>query len=276
MPGQQGMVEHVRVRQDQCGVLAGPPAVVRRGVAVVDRGAHAGDRERLEGGELVGGESLGRRQVERGRVAPTGRPRSLPPPTTTRATDRPGTFPTPSRWRSRHGVRPSARLRGLHLVAPRRSDAGVPQRRDDVGLRPTTATGRPVRPGAATSGHGAAARRVRARRPACGPAPAGRAPPGPPPSASPVCRCHTAARGSPSPSGTVHRLHDQFRGPRHDRLPSRHDLGGRSTISAVTSTDRSGTPRRRTSPGCSPVRTTWPSILPVSPPAPTGQEVAVA
>ena len=81
VPGQEGVVQEVGVGEHDVGVVADPPALVGRGVAVVRRGAHPRHGHRLDAGELVGGQRLGRREVDR-RRAPTAR--AWPPPRTPR------------------------------------------------------------------------------------------------------------------------------------------------------------------------------------------------
>ena len=71
--GQQREVQEVGVGQDDVGVLLHPAAFVEGGVAVAgghpDVAGPAGDQEPVQGGELVGGEGLGRAQVQRGRAS---------------------------------------------------------------------------------------------------------------------------------------------------------------------------------------------------------------
>ena len=57
-------MQQVGVGEHDVGVLADPVALLARGVAVVDGGAYAGQIQRGEGAQLVGGERLGRREVE--------------------------------------------------------------------------------------------------------------------------------------------------------------------------------------------------------------------
>ena len=69
VPRQQRMVQEVGVGEHDVGVVADPPPLVGRRVAVVRGRPHPGDRHRLDPGELVGGQRLGRREVD-GRRAP--------------------------------------------------------------------------------------------------------------------------------------------------------------------------------------------------------------
>ena len=70
--GQQRVVHEVGVGEDQLGVVADPAALLGGGVAVVGRRTDPGDGHRLHRRELVGGQRLGRGEVER-RRAPPGR-----------------------------------------------------------------------------------------------------------------------------------------------------------------------------------------------------------
>jgi hypothetical protein len=73
--GQQPSVEHVGVGQQQVGVLPRPGAFLVAGVAVVGGGPHAGGQgggQTAQGAQLVGGERLGRREVQGGRAPPAG------------------------------------------------------------------------------------------------------------------------------------------------------------------------------------------------------------
>ena len=72
--GQQRAVQHVGVGQDVLGVVARPVALLARAVAVVGREPHV-EPQRLQPGQLVLGERLGRGEVEdrrrrAGRAAP--------------------------------------------------------------------------------------------------------------------------------------------------------------------------------------------------------------
>ena len=73
MAGQQRVVQHVGVGEDVLGVVAGPLALVAAAVAVVG-GDPDVEAERGEPGELVLGQRLGRREVERGGAALAARP----------------------------------------------------------------------------------------------------------------------------------------------------------------------------------------------------------
>ena len=72
--GQHPDVQHVRVGEDQVGAPADRPALLARGVAVVDRVAQPAPADPREPARLVLGERLGRVEVE-GPRAP-GRPRA--------------------------------------------------------------------------------------------------------------------------------------------------------------------------------------------------------
>ena len=64
MPGQQGPVQHVRGGQQVPGVAARPGPLGVGRVAVEGGRLHAGQAERADRRELIGGEGLGRRDVE--------------------------------------------------------------------------------------------------------------------------------------------------------------------------------------------------------------------
>lgn len=66
--GQDAVVQHVGVGQYEPGVFADPLALGARGVAVVAGRAYAVEVEGGDGAQLVGGECLGRGQVEHGRA----------------------------------------------------------------------------------------------------------------------------------------------------------------------------------------------------------------
>ena len=66
--GQDAVVQHVGVGEDDPGVLAGPVALLPGGVAVVGGGADAGQVEGLQRAELVGGQGLGRGEVQHRRL----------------------------------------------------------------------------------------------------------------------------------------------------------------------------------------------------------------
>ena len=70
--GKQRVMHQVGVGHDVLAVVAYPSAFIRRGVAVVGCGSKAGDGQSRQARHLVGGESLGGAQIERG-GAPTGR-----------------------------------------------------------------------------------------------------------------------------------------------------------------------------------------------------------
>ena len=59
-------MQHLRVREHDVRVLAGPGPVVGRSVAVVGHRAQAGDEPRAQRPELVLGERLGREHEQRG------------------------------------------------------------------------------------------------------------------------------------------------------------------------------------------------------------------
>ncbi len=65
-------MQEVGVGQDVLAVVADPAAFVRWGVAVVGRSPQPGDGQSAQARHLVGGQSLGGAQIERG-GAPTGR-----------------------------------------------------------------------------------------------------------------------------------------------------------------------------------------------------------
>ena len=145
VPGQQRVVQHVGVGQDVLGVVARPGALVAAAVAVVG-GDPDVEAERGEPGQLVLGERLGRRQVERGRPALAAR---------TAALERRGQRGELVGQRlagrgagGEHDVLPGVRRVGRgRLVLPRLVDAAGPERVDDRGRRPG-------RPRCAASGPG--------------------------------------------------------------------------------------------------------------------------
>ena len=66
VPGQHRAVQHVRVAEHPAAVPPGPVALVERGVAVQRGRPHVGEVELGEGPQLVGGQRLGRREVQGG------------------------------------------------------------------------------------------------------------------------------------------------------------------------------------------------------------------
>ncbi len=114
-------VQHVGVGEDEVGVLADPFALLDRGVAVVDGGpdgvAERG-REFLDGAQLVGGEGLGGREVERGGAAPVGGLGAVEEARRGPGPDRRGTCRRRCRWRRSPTARP-ARARRRPPGAPR-------------------------------------------------------------------------------------------------------------------------------------------------------------
>jgi hypothetical protein len=70
--GQQRVVHEIGVGQDVLAVVADPAAFVRWGVTVVGRRPQPGDGQSVQARQLVGGQSFGGAQIERG-GAPTGR-----------------------------------------------------------------------------------------------------------------------------------------------------------------------------------------------------------
>ena len=73
VPRQEGVMEQVGVGEDVVRVLPDPPPVVGRGVAVVGGRAQPGQGQPVEPVQLVVGQGLGRRQVQRGRAPPVRR-----------------------------------------------------------------------------------------------------------------------------------------------------------------------------------------------------------
>jgi len=71
MPGKQRVMHEVGVGQDVLAMVADPAAFIRWGVPVVGRGPEPGNGQSRQARHLVGGQSLGRTQIERG-GAPTG------------------------------------------------------------------------------------------------------------------------------------------------------------------------------------------------------------
>ena len=146
---EQGVVQQVRVGEDDVGVLADPAALVGGGVAVVGGGPHARDGQRLDAGELVGGEGLGGRDVEDGGAA-TGR-RGQPVDDRGQPGDEVAQALARGRAGRQHDV--GARVGEVHrlsLVRPRLGDAaareaGQDGRGDPLGpLGDTRGTGREV------------------------------------------------------------------------------------------------------------------------------------
>ena len=129
-------VQHVGVGEQVARVLADPPALLGRGVAVDHRrphvGAEGGDR-----GQLVGGQRLGRRDVQD--PGPGEHPAAL---------EQPGQGGQLVRQRlaggragGHHDVPSGAHQLGdLHLVTPRALDAAAAPARHELRVRP----GRPV------------------------------------------------------------------------------------------------------------------------------------
>ena len=81
VPGQQRVVQQVGVGEDVLRVVADPAPLLRRGVAVVGGRPQPGQRQRLEPGQLVGGQRLGRAT---GRARSPRARRRAPPRRTTR------------------------------------------------------------------------------------------------------------------------------------------------------------------------------------------------
>ena len=145
MGRQQRAVQHVGVGQHVLRVLARPVPLLARAVTVVG-GEPDVEAERLQAGQLVLGEGLGRADVERGRAAllpqPAGAPRhrqrgQLVAERLARRRAR----------RHHHVLAREGRLGGEHLVPPRGRDAPGRERRTDV-------VGHPVRPGSLHRGPG--------------------------------------------------------------------------------------------------------------------------
>ena len=140
--GQHGAVQHVRVAEHPAARAAGPVALVERGVAVERGGPHVREVELGEGAQLVGGQRLGRREVQGGgpRVGgERGEHRQL----------------VGQRLAGRgagrhHDVLPGVgQLGRVHLVGPRRAHAVVDQRVADRRGHPA----RPVRDAPGPGGH---------------------------------------------------------------------------------------------------------------------------
>ncbi len=74
---QEGVVEQVGVGEDVVGVLTDPSPVLGRGVTVVGGGPQPRQGQPVEAVELVVGEGLGRREIERGRAPPVRRERTV-------------------------------------------------------------------------------------------------------------------------------------------------------------------------------------------------------
>ena len=68
MEGQDAVVQHVRVGEDEAAVVARPVPVGQGGVAVVGRRADSAEPQGVQRFELVRGQRLGRREVERARA----------------------------------------------------------------------------------------------------------------------------------------------------------------------------------------------------------------
>ncbi len=143
--GQQGTVQHVGVRQHVLGVVAGPLPLLARAVAVV--GGHPEvESQRLQPGQLVLGQRLGRAEVE-GRGSP------LPPRTAGVPDGRQGgQLVAEGLARSGAGGHHDVPARvgglgGVDLVPPQGVDAASLERRPDV-------VGHPERPGCLDRGPG--------------------------------------------------------------------------------------------------------------------------
>ena len=67
--GQDPVMEHVGIGDDDVRVCSKPPPLLARGVPVVGGGTHPGQPERRDRRELIVGECLGRGYVEDGRAA---------------------------------------------------------------------------------------------------------------------------------------------------------------------------------------------------------------
>ncbi|OPZ52601.1 MAG: hypothetical protein BWY91_02248 [bacterium ADurb.BinA028] len=127
VPGQQRVVDEVGVGQHIGPVLADPPPFLGRCVAVIGRDAQPRQREPGHPVELVVGQSLGRREIQRSRAAPRGRQCSIKHVREHRNEVTQGL----ARGRPRGDDDMLAAMRGLScldLVAPQRGDALAEER----------------------------------------------------------------------------------------------------------------------------------------------------
>ena len=144
--GQQGPVQHVGVGQHVLGVVAGPLPLLARAVAVVGGDADV-EPQRLEPGQLVLGQRLGRAEVEGRRAALLAADRAASGSRPAWAAGSPATFPTRCRWPS-PTCRPAwAASAGVDLVSPRGAEPARLERRADV-------VGHPARPRGLDGGPG--------------------------------------------------------------------------------------------------------------------------
>ena len=135
VPGEQHVVQHVRCGDEVGRVRARPFPLGGRRVPVHGRRAHPGQRERLHGAQLVGGERPGRGQVENG--AP-GQHRGE------RGQQVPQRLPGRGWGRDDHVLAPVGVLGHGHLMRPRQAHPGAHEGVADLRRDP-------VRPGQAAS-----------------------------------------------------------------------------------------------------------------------------
>ena len=186
-------MQHVGVGEQVIGVGTGPGPHPRAGVSVQGGGPDAGQAEPLDRGELIGGQGLGRRDVQR-------RP-ALQDPGQGRqqVAER---FPGGGARRDDHIPAGACVIGRRDLVGPRRADPAPPQRRGDLGRDPVR-PGRPGRRPAPGSARDGAAARSAGLPAACGGRgpPRARAPPdGPPAAPGAARRGRIPVRPSPGPA----------------------------------------------------------------------------